>query len=71
MRRYYINLEGAYFSLNKDSLLTLFRLGAYGQSFKVEDFGKRVSRKPRKGEVFKILDWDTNDFKDALDLWED
>lgn len=72
-RRFYVRQYGVIWSMTRAAFRDMLEVGAKGQAFELDDYGRRIKRLPysRSGlgyDARMVYDWDQGWFAKALEL---
>ena len=68
-RRIYVSMYHYHWSLTYENFIDLCIAGIRGEEFHIEkDFkGRFLNSKPRTKDIYRILDWKEQDYREALE----
>ena len=65
-KRYYVEQFGYYYSFSKNDFIELLKTGAKLGFVNLKSVDKVIKNKPNSYNIFQIINWKTEDYKDAL-----
>ena len=65
-KRYYVEQFGYYYSFSKNDFIKLLKTGTKYGFVNLKNVDKVIKNKPNSYNIFKIVNWNTEDYKNAL-----